>query len=195
MFVVVQSPSWVQLLLYLPWLYKGFPCGSADEESACNAGDLGSIPWSGKSPGEGNGYLFQFFAWRIPWTEQPGELRSMGLQSVGHTWATDAHTHTYGVWRTGQSKQFQVGPHILAWRDFYMVRIWVGKQGSILFLFISASNTHVNGIKREKKDTDKENRWLSIMLFIQLELCFENKVLQKRTGIHFSTCHPTLFSA
>ena len=28
-------------------------------------------------------------AWRIPWTEQPGGLQSMGLQRVGHNWATN----------------------------------------------------------------------------------------------------------
>ena len=33
-----------------------FPCGSADKESACNAGDLGSIPGLGRSPGEEKGY-------------------------------------------------------------------------------------------------------------------------------------------
>ena len=33
----------------------GFPGGLGGKESACNAGDLGSIPGSGKSPGEGNG--------------------------------------------------------------------------------------------------------------------------------------------
>ena len=33
-------------------MFLGFPCGSADEESACNAGDLGSIPGLRKSPGE-----------------------------------------------------------------------------------------------------------------------------------------------
>ena len=31
----------------------GFPCGSAGKESACNVGDLGSIPGLGRSPGEG----------------------------------------------------------------------------------------------------------------------------------------------
>jgi len=36
----------------------GFPDGSSDEESACNVGDLGSIPGLGRSPGEGNGYPF-----------------------------------------------------------------------------------------------------------------------------------------
>ena len=38
----------------------GFPCGSAGEESSCNAGDLGSILGLGRSPGEGKGYPFQY---------------------------------------------------------------------------------------------------------------------------------------
>ena len=33
----------------------GFPCSSVGKESACNAGELGSIPGLGRSPGEGNG--------------------------------------------------------------------------------------------------------------------------------------------
>ena len=39
----------------------GFPDGSDGKESACNAGDLGSIPQSGRSPGEENGYPLQYF--------------------------------------------------------------------------------------------------------------------------------------
>ena len=38
----------------------GFPGGSDGKESACNAGDLGSIPGSGISPEEGNGYPLQY---------------------------------------------------------------------------------------------------------------------------------------
>ena len=38
----------------------GFPGGSDGKESACKAGDLGSIPGSGRSPGEGNGYPVQY---------------------------------------------------------------------------------------------------------------------------------------
>ena len=38
----------------------GFPCGSAGKESACNAGDSGSIPRSGRSLGAENGYPFQY---------------------------------------------------------------------------------------------------------------------------------------
>ena len=39
----------------------GIPGGSDGKESACNAGDLGSNPRSGRSPGEGNGYPLQYF--------------------------------------------------------------------------------------------------------------------------------------
>ena len=39
---------------------KGFPCGSAGEESACNVGDLGLIPGLGRSPEEGKGYPLQY---------------------------------------------------------------------------------------------------------------------------------------
>ena len=38
----------------------GFPGGSADKESTCNAGDMGSIPGLGRSSGEGNGYPLQY---------------------------------------------------------------------------------------------------------------------------------------
>ena len=39
---------------------KGFPGGSDGKESSCNAGDLGSIPGLGRSPGEWNGYPLQY---------------------------------------------------------------------------------------------------------------------------------------
>ena len=49
-------------LSHLEWLSLSllFPCGSASKESACNAGDLGSIPGLGGSPGEGKGYPLQY---------------------------------------------------------------------------------------------------------------------------------------
>ena len=67
---------------------EGQPCSSDGKESVCNGGDPGSIPWLGRSSGEGNGnppqYSSILLAWRIPWTEEPGGLQSMGLQGVGH---------------------------------------------------------------------------------------------------------------
>ena len=36
-------------------------------------------------------------AWRIPWTEEPGGLQSMGLQRVGHDWFMTEHTYTWSL--------------------------------------------------------------------------------------------------
>ena len=41
-------------------VFLGFPCGSAGKESACNAGDLGSVPGLGRPPGEGKVYPLQY---------------------------------------------------------------------------------------------------------------------------------------
>ena len=75
---LVKNPSAMQetLVQFLDWelnswirwrrdrlptqVFLGFPCGSAGKESTCNAGDLGSIPGLGKSPGEGKGYPLQY---------------------------------------------------------------------------------------------------------------------------------------
>ena len=59
----------------------GFPGGSDGNESACNAGDPDSIPGSGRAPGAGNGTHSSILAWRITWTEEPGGLQSVELQS------------------------------------------------------------------------------------------------------------------
>ena len=40
-------------------VFLGFPCSSADKESACSVGDLGLIPGLGRSPEEGKDYLLQ----------------------------------------------------------------------------------------------------------------------------------------
>ena len=57
--------SWVGKM---PWrrdrlptpVFLGFPCGSDGKESACNAGDLGSIPGLERFPREGKGYPLQY---------------------------------------------------------------------------------------------------------------------------------------
>ena len=49
-----------QKIMTLFYRVVGFHCGSAGKESACNVGDLGSIPGLGRSPGEGKGYPLQY---------------------------------------------------------------------------------------------------------------------------------------
>ena len=64
--------------------FPGFLSGSDGKESTCNAGDAGSIPGLGRSPGGGHGCPLQYSCWKIPWTEDPGGLQSMGSQRIGH---------------------------------------------------------------------------------------------------------------
>ena len=61
----------------------GFPGGS----------DSGLYPWVRKIPLEkGMATHSSILVWRIPWTEEPGGLQSVGLQRVGHNWVTNAFT-------------------------------------------------------------------------------------------------------
>ena len=48
------------ICLDLFYFWGGFPCSSLSKESACSAGDLGSIPGLGRSPGKGNGKPLQY---------------------------------------------------------------------------------------------------------------------------------------
>ena len=71
--------------VFISPLCLGFLGGSDGKESVCNVGDLGPIPGLGRSPGEGNGYMAThstIIAWRIPCTEEPGGLQSIGSQRV-----------------------------------------------------------------------------------------------------------------
>ena len=60
----------------------GFPGGSDSKESACYAGDQGSIPGLRRSPEEEMATHFTILVWRIPWTEEPGGLQSIRSQRV-----------------------------------------------------------------------------------------------------------------
>ena len=69
----------------LTWWYSG-------KESACSAGEPGSIPGLENSLEEKMSTHSSILAWEIPWTEEPGGLQFMGLQRVGHNWGTKHST-------------------------------------------------------------------------------------------------------
>ena len=50
--------------------------------------DVGAIPGLGRSPGEGMATHSSILAWRIPWTEEPGGLQSIGCTELDTTEAT-----------------------------------------------------------------------------------------------------------
>ena len=65
-------------------VFLDFPGGSDGKESACNLGDLGSIPGLEGTLEKGPATHSIILAWRTPWTEAPGRLWSLGLQRVKH---------------------------------------------------------------------------------------------------------------
>ena len=54
---------------------------------------------SREETGEGNGTHSSTLAWKIPWTEEPGRLQSMGSRRVGHDWATSLPLFAFMHWR------------------------------------------------------------------------------------------------
>ena len=71
----------------------GFPCGSDGKESACNVGDLGSIPGLGRSLGGGHGNLLQYSCWENPMDRG---TRQALVHSVAESDKTEATKHKHG---------------------------------------------------------------------------------------------------
>ena len=83
---LVGKIRWRRDRLLTP-IFLGFPCGSAGKESACNVGDLGSIPGLGRSPGEGKGYP--------PWYSGLENSMDCIVHGVAKSWTRlrDFHFH------------------------------------------------------------------------------------------------------
>ena len=63
------------------------PCGSVVKNLPAvqgAMGDVGLIPWLGRSPGGGPGNALQYSFLENPWTEEPGGLQSIGSQRIRH---------------------------------------------------------------------------------------------------------------
>ena len=88
----------------------GFPGGADGQESACNAGDLGSILGLEDAPEKGMAIHSSILAQRIPRTEEPGGLQFMGFQRLGHNLANNTHAQRAGVQvRAQRTSQDPVG--------------------------------------------------------------------------------------
>ena len=87
--VATNQPKDALCIQGLLWWDEGFPGGSeAKNPPAMQETQVQSLGWE-ESPGEGNSNPnSSVFAWRIPWTEEPGGLQSMGSQRVSHNLAT-----------------------------------------------------------------------------------------------------------
>ena len=125
----------------------GFPDSSAGKESSCNAGDLGSIPGLGRSPGEGKGYPLQYSGLEVhglysprgegngnplqySCLENPGGLLSIGSHRVGHNWGHLACMHAcmhivHGVAKSWTwLSDFHIFIFLLMSR-YFLISLWI----------------------------------------------------------------------
>ena len=65
-----------------PYLHRRHPCGSVVKNLPANVGDMGSIPGSRKTPGEGNGNPIQYSCLGNPMDREAWQLQFMGLQRL-----------------------------------------------------------------------------------------------------------------
>ena len=79
-------------------LISPFLGGGSVVKNSPTVQETGSIPGSGRSPGERNGNHSSILAWEIPWTEDAGEIQSMGSHSQTQlSLHTHTHTHTHNL--------------------------------------------------------------------------------------------------
>ena len=76
---------------------RDFPGSSDGKASAYNAGDQGSIPGSGRSPGEGNSNPLQYSCLGNSIDRGTWWATVQGLQRVGHDWATSLSLFTFAA--------------------------------------------------------------------------------------------------
>ena len=85
-------------------MYMDFLGSSADKGSTCNAGDLGSIPWPGSSPGEGIEYPLQYY-----WASLVAQMVN-NLPVMWETWLPSLS------WEDSLEEGIAAHSSILAWR-------------------------------------------------------------------------------
>ena len=83
---------------YFSWFTLGFLGGADSKESACNAGDPGLIPESGRSPGEENGNQIQYSCLESPMDGGSWPTTVHGSQRVRHDWVTSLSLFDLVCW-------------------------------------------------------------------------------------------------
>ena len=83
----------VTCAIKLHTIHWSVPGGLDGKESTCNAGDPGSVPALGRSPGEGKGYPLQYSCLENP-MDRGAWWATVQLFGVGHDWATKHSTYT-----------------------------------------------------------------------------------------------------
>ena len=106
---------------------RELPRWLSPKESAYQAGDMGSIPGSGRFPGEGNGNSLQYSYLANLMDREACWLYSMGWQKVRHDLATKQQQKMFFLWT-------QVGKKCQQWKYFYLIKMKSNNGYILVFL-------------------------------------------------------------
>ena len=110
------------LIIALPWIWMLIICQHSEcfpGGSEGNAGDTGSVPGLGRSPGEGMATHSGTLAWKISWTEKPCRLQSRGSQRVRQDWAT-----SLSIFQTKDTfQEFRTMEQDVYWKQEWDLRV------------------------------------------------------------------------
>ena len=104
--------------------------------------------------GEGNGTPLQYSCLKIPWTEEPGRLQSMGSLRLGHDWVTSLSFFTFMHWR----RKWQPTPVFLpgesqGQRSLVGCRLWGHTESDTTEAMQQQQQNQLGGIENSQKPT------------------------------------------
>ena len=150
---VYPPPTYITLEVYQINIYLGFPMEKA---MASHSSTL---------------------AWKIPWTEEPGRLQSVGSLRVGYDWATSLSLFTFMHWR----RKWQPTPVFLPGESqgrgsLVACRLWGHTESDM-----------TEAMQQQQQQASQMNMWLSTKMGVHLTLRKENKLdFQRITILWFS---------
>ena len=152
---------WIWLQTFKPDL-MAFPCGSAGKESICNAEDLGLIPGSGRSPGEGKGYPLWY----------SGLENSMDciVHGVAKSWTWLSNFHLMAL------VLFQVWKDARNWIKIFFSWKYLNIWGPVLPVFLQHEVLHP-GLYPELLSGFIVGHWLQWLLTWLLSNCIVGNIL------------------
>ena len=127
---------------------------------------VGEIPGLGRPPGGGHGSPLRHSCLRIPWTEEPGGLQSMGLQRVRHDWSDLACSTLFSMWTIHTIRNYSLliweKTHYLVCEEFAQLgsRTWLSWQ----LIIVSATKKQVY-----RRHIFKQNKFDSHLPLVSLK--------------------------
>ena len=177
-----------------PW--GGFPHCSAGKESACNAGDLTSIPGSGRSPGEGNDFPLQYSGLESPWDLQQSTRLSdahWGDKRMPHRDSPNALGCAAGLAAadTAPVRTARWDRRASLWRGFGLTLVWPEPSAA---LWWSLAETHTpklrEGLQEGNLVPGESNPEVKLQAHLPEDRCGERRSDRGRTPTGSTWAHP-----